>query len=153
MNEIILPIRKSYLEDYLRWVFKSPTGPITITKRNNLGKLLTINKVESPVPVNVEGIVLILPERNDRFYHYPADVVEMLNDMIEIYFDNDLREFCLIGQELNMKRKAVYEAFMELRDIKNSSEIFDMIKKRDYRRRKNIESIIVETMKTSVYQV
>jgi len=72
--------------------------------------------------------------------------------MIEIYFDNDFREFCIIGQELNMKRKAVYEAFMELRDIKNSSEIYDMIKKRDYRRRKNLEQVLIDTMKTSANQ-
>jgi TnpA family transposase len=152
MNQITLPLRKSYFEDYLRWFFKSPSGPIVISKRNNLGKFICIHASESPIPVNNQGTVLQLPERNDKFIYFSEDVVEIINNMIEIYFDNDFREFCIIGQELNMKRKAVYEAFMELRDIKNSSEIYDMIKKRDYRRRKNLEQVLIDTMKTSANQ-
>jgi hypothetical protein len=159
--QLKLSLNKHYYEDYLRWLFESPTGEIIISHKMNLGKYLYAMVHTSDLPVNPpEGDIVIdikIATRHtklipNKFYFYPPAVLDQINDMLEFYFDTDLRYYCLIGSELSMPRKQVYESFMTSRKMRPSREIYDMIKQRDYRRRQKLAKILNENMQQTDFQ-
>lgn len=149
-----LPLKKNYYEEYLRWYFKSAEGTINISRTTMLGKFITALAVPIEYPVKEQaGLPIAIPAydsdlHKNKFYTFTPDVVDKINDMIEFYFDSDLREWCLVGGELNMQRKDIYSLFLKNRNLKEHNEIFEMIKKRDWRRRTKMKEILLNAMQS-----
>lgn len=147
---IQLPLRKKYHENYLRYIFQSPTGPIPINRNEDVGKYL-YSRVRycdpSQLPVNNDqhSVALIMPStptdlsRNYCLY-YTADDVARINDFIE---SSAYLEFRLLIQagvhDLQMNRKLIIEVFS---DLILGTDRYEALKKDEYRKRKKIHAFI-----------
>lgn len=87
------------------------------------------------------------------FYYYPAFVIDQINDLIDFYFDTDFRQFCLVGTELGVQRKHLYASFLKNRQIKNTGDFYERLKKRDFRRRQLMMKLIDENSNDFGYQL
>ena len=150
---VLLPLRKSYFEDYLRWHFNSGHEQLAISLRSPLGKMLyghiSVSFKPVPKPEGERILTLRLPTKDANrlpsgFYYYHKYVIDQINDLIDFYFDTDFRQYCLVGLELGMQRKEIYESFLKNRNIVNSTDFYERLKKRDYRRRQSLIKLIDE---------
>lgn len=166
MEKVTIELKKDYYEDYLRSLFESPEGPIIVNQKMSLGKLFNSLVQINPTPIRNNNnnlfkdsvsVEIILSTKQSRllpdgFYYYPNWAVCNINDMIEFYFDSDLRQCCLFADEMNLNRNDVLDVFIKHRKIKNKSNFHEMIRKRDYRRRKKLKASIINSMKLIDFQ-
>lgn len=165
MEKVTIELKKDYYEDYLRWLFKSPEGPIDLKQRTSIGKLLNslvhikntpIRNLSSVYEKSVFVDVILSTNRTrlkpNGFYYYPNWAIHNINDMIEFYFDSHLMQCCLFADEMNMHRSEVLELFIRHLKINNNSDFYEMIRKRAYRRRKKLKTSIIDNMKLIDFQ-
>lgn len=165
MENVTIELKKDYYEDYLRSLFESPEGPITVNQKMSLGKLFNSLVQINPTPIrNTSNLFkdsvfvdITFSTKQSRvlpsgFFYYPNWAVLQINDMIEFYFDSDLRQCCLFADEMNLNRNDVFDVFIKHRKIKNKSKFHEMIRKRDYRRRKKLKASIINSMKLIDFQ-
>jgi len=154
---IQLNLKKPYFENYLRFVFEVPEGPIIINRDHEIGKYLfsrvrySNNKAKLP-PATGYQVELILPANgNDcsrsNFIYYSLDDMSRINDFIESSAYLDLRMMINVGNnDLKMDRKTVISIFS---DTVYGEDKYEMLKKDEYRKRKKV----VEWLKKSAKQM
>lgn len=159
---IELPLRRNYFADYLRWHFNSPGNDIHVSMKSPLGKLfygmVQVAYRPQPKPTGNNIINIHLPVKDAKrlptgFHHYPPFVVDQINDLLDFYFDTDFRQYCLVGKEIGMERRHMYESFLKNRNIRNTEDFFERLKKRDYRRRQLLMKLIDENSNDFGYQI
>ena len=164
METVALELKKNYYEDYLRWLFNSPEGILNVNPKMNIGKMFNAHLHVSEKPYHHQPIFkdsvrvdLLVSTKMVRslpqgFFYYPDFVVEQINELIEFYFDLDLTLWCQQGDKFNMQRKHVYASFLKSRKIINKTDIYEMIKKRDYRRRLKMQKILEDNFQNTDFQ-
>jgi hypothetical protein len=147
---IFLPLRKKYHENYLRFVFETPEGPISINRNEEVGKYLHsrvryCDPSQSRSTDGESGVWLLMPSTptdlsRNHFLYYSADDIARINDYIE---SSAYLEFRLMVQagvhDLKMNRKLIIELFS---DLILGTDRFEALKKDEYRKRKKIHSFI-----------
>jgi hypothetical protein len=157
MVKASLFIKDPVFEDYLRWLFSSHSGEIIIRTKFDLGNFIVSHVSESQLPKQSFGspqIQLQLPishfeQKKPRFYFFDEWQTEMINKQISACFDLDYRQFCVSGDEKGIKKHIVIQSFIRVLNIRNSPEIFERLKKRDYRRRKILDQYLTEGIRLS----
>jgi hypothetical protein len=146
MLKVKLKLSKPYYENYLRFVFNCPSGPVIISRNNALGKFISSQISESylPVPDN-DGISLSVPIRplyalQNKYLYFTDWRMRQINDAIEFYIDFHIREYSLIAEEKRYHFKTMYELFLSQLNLENNPDYYEMFKKRNYRRRKMMSS-------------
>lgn len=143
-KSIKLNLRKSYYQNYLRFIFSCPEGPIKINRDEDLGKYLfsRVRSSDTPVkPVDGFHVDLILPvHSNDctkyHFAYYSAEDMVRINDFIEATAYQDFRMMVQAGTiDLKMDRKTVISVFS---DLIFGEDKFEMLKKDEYRKRRRL---------------
>lgn len=160
-RELLIELRKPILEDYLRWIFRcTKEGPITVKRNNPVGRYIWSMFDTKHLPVQhqfkTEPTKLIIPvdpykiSQSNYLYFKPFKMAQV-NNYIDAMFIIDFREFVLNGVEKGVQRKYLYEAFMNIKKFSPSDDLFERIKKKDYRRRKQIEAYMTEGLKSIGY--
>jgi hypothetical protein len=145
---------KKHLESFLLHEFeKDKAGRILLHRRSSIGKIINLmwDASDRPVPPpkreNPVTFVLSLSKadayvKTHRFLYVPTWMEEYVQTFLEEEFRRRVRDFFSIGYEKGFKQKNIIEGFLQAYDIKNNAINFDMIKKMDYRGRKNIKKYI-----------
>ncbi len=72
----------------------------------------------------------------------------MINKQIATNFDNDFTQFCLLAQQAEISIKSSIQMFIRtLKLTSTKGDLYDRLKKKDYRRRKKIENLFSEALK------
>lgn len=155
---IKISLRKSYYENYLRFVFDTPEGPIPIIRTEAVGKYIFSRLRYSPTPVhqNHPGhqVEIILPKNGSCSApsHFPYFTVEdtlFINDFINASSYLDFRLIVNTGcNDLNMDRKRVIGLYS---DLIFGEDKYEMLKKDDYRRRQKVTKWLHQSAKTLGY--
>ncbi|MFH0762257.1 MAG: hypothetical protein V2A67_12210, partial [Bacteroidota bacterium] len=121
---LILPLKKDILVDYLRFVFNdSKTGPITVNRNEDVGKYICsmVRSKQLPVkticPEGYYSVELILPDSTfstakNHFLYFTREDIEMINDHLLADFSIFFRRFMLIGDDIGIQQKDLLEAII-----------------------------------------
>lgn len=143
MSDIRFPFRSKSNEQFTRWLFETPDGPIKLTRKNDLGKMFVSRVRYSGKPVESNGTELELSGVGGLKLHwlyYTADDVLFLNDAIDSFLTLDLMFYVLENRFRGSEYKDIYITYLLSRGLEFDDKIMDMLKKRDYRFRKRSEN-------------
>jgi len=154
-RSIILNLRKSYFENYIRFIFKTQDNqPICVNREHELGKYLfsRVRYSNNKPQLETSGypVELILPAHgNDgcrnNFIYYTADDMARINDFIDSTAYLDFRMCVYTGTiDLKIDRKVVISVFS---DLVFGEDKFEMLKKDEYRKRKKLFDWIKKSTK------
>jgi len=153
-----LSLRKSYLENYLRFIFDTKQGPIPIVRTEALGKYIfsRIRYSETPIHTAHEGhqVEITLPKSGsfttqNHFPYFTAEDMLFINDFIVSSSYLDFRLAVNTGcNDLNMDRKKVISMYS---DLIYGEDKYEMLKKDDYRRRQKVTKWLHESTKALGY--
>lgn len=145
---------KPHLEAYCRMVFKSPlrTRKVILNRKHHIGKLIFGHifaaDIKIPRPLMENPVTFILPTPRTeigymlqyRNIYFPAWCTDLINDGIEADFRLWLRERFWIGYERKRwDQQRIVLAILRKINLRNNAVNFDMIKKIDYRNRRQAE--------------
>jgi hypothetical protein len=154
MNLIKLQIREPFYEDYLRLIFKCPSGNITIKATPEIGKFIHSQIKISDTPRQSAGkdhINLLVPlshtNKENSFIYFDHLATDQINKFIASSFNIHFRQFCQAGRERGIKYNFIINAFIALMKINYSTDIYERLKKKDYRNRREITSFLTEGLK------
>ncbi len=156
---ICLILKKSYYENYLRFLFDSPTDDIIVKRDHEVGKYL-FSRVRYCHPSELKNFIrknetghqlqLVMPAHgNDlsRNYcaYFTADDMARINDFIESSAYLDFRMMVQTGNiDLKMDRKTVIEIYS---DLIFREDKYEMLKKDEWRKRKKIREWLKNSAK------
>jgi hypothetical protein len=148
MGTINIQINK-LLEAYLRKEFAAQSGIIVLNRNHPIGKFINCNtrwSKERPEP-KPDSITLQVPGSpymdQDNFYGYiTLESKRIITDYIYAMFDLAIERFFVIGYRLNFRQKDIINGFMDYYGLEPTSANYEMIKKRDYRKKINVKKII-----------
>jgi hypothetical protein len=162
MVQVKLHIHDQIHEDYFRWLFthtkagrrKIITPEIAINPKFDLGKTIISQVKTAGRPKQSFGqnfITISLPLENLKkdqcFIYFDEFATQQINYAIAAQFDIDFRDFCVSGREKGIKIFIVVQAFMRMYNIRNSPDLFERLKKKDYRRRKILDQFLIQGIK------
>jgi hypothetical protein len=157
---ITVILRKRYFENYLRFIFDTPEGPIMINRDHELGKYLfsrvRYSHLKNKTDITGCPVELILPANgNDcsrtNFIYYSVDDMARINDFIESSAYLDLRMMIDIGnKDLKMDRKTIISIFS---DAIYGEDKYEMLKKDEYRKRKKVVFWLKKSAKQLGYNI
>jgi len=139
----------TYQEATLRKSFEQPAGPIRINRENSIGKFICsqVRFVKQIPIIEPDAIEILLPkfEFSNPAYNYATIYKEgqkNIADYLQATFDINIELFFVKGYRLGYLQKDIVESFMAYYNIPITIQNFEMIKKRDFRKRKNVKKII-----------
>lgn len=163
MLDVKLKVDSPMMADYLAYLFPpgSPGGPLKVSARNSVGKLLVAHCKVSDRPVSLDGdglVDLTLP--NDEatkplmngFLYYNRYDTAALNMAIAALFDIEFKQYYLAGFELGFQKKDIVTAFILTRGL-FSADRFDSLHKRIYRRSQRILDRMVGKLLQRVHYI
>lgn len=155
---IHLALRKPSFENYLRFIFSNPKGPIKVTRCEEIGKYLysRIRYNDYPQRKLKSGysIELIMPDHpldqsDNHFIYFTEDDQIRINDYIESIAYLDFRTTVQVGSnDMKIDRKWIINIFSNL---VFGEDKYEMLKKNDYRRRKKIQNWILKSVQVFRY--
>lgn len=162
MVPVKLYIHEDIHVDYIRWLFsqsrssrrKPESSEIIVTPKYSIGKtIISLVKI-SPKPKTSYGsnhITIRIPashlKKDCKFLYFDEFSTQQINYAIDSQFDIDFRNFCVTGREKGVKTYMVVQAFMRMYNMRNSPDLFERLKKRDYRRRKILDDFLIQGIK------
>lgn len=163
MLDVKLKVDSPMMADYLAYLFppENPGGPLRVSARGSVGKLLVAHcrVSDRPVPADGGGFVdMILPNDEatkplaNRFLYYDRHGTAALNMAIAAFFDIELRQYYLAGRELGFQKKDIVAAFIMSRGL-FSADGFDALHKRIYRRSQRILDKMTGKLLQRVYYI
>lgn len=154
MVPVKLHLKNKVNEDYLRWVFNSRKGHIPIRSKQDIGKFIISKVCTSTTPQISHGenhITILLPlnhfKESKTFLYFDDFATEQINKAINFYFNSDFRQFCLSGAEKGIQKHIIITAFIRLHNLTNTKDLYERLKKKDYRRRKMVDEFLVKGVK------
>lgn len=155
--EAKLQITNPTHEAFLRAVMESKkSGPITISRTNEIGKYICSRIRYSNLPVRQSsGTILHLPkttlESGSRYYlYFTVEDQKKINDFLQSEFNLFFRSYMLIGDEYKIQKKLLIEGFINLHNLQNSETVYENLKKSDYRNRKKMAEFVQKAVQTIV---
>jgi hypothetical protein len=162
MSPVQLHLKEPFYHDYLALLFKNKKaeGKIVINGRNSLGRFIHNHIQFSDTPKQSWGpststIFLHLHDakKENTFVYFDELNTNIINRQIDITIDYDFTQFCLSAHAAGIKKKDAIQMFIRMMNLKFSPDLFDMFKKRDYRRRRKIDEMISSAMKLTLEEV
>jgi len=142
-----------YHERFLRKELNSMIGPIVVNRDNSIGKFIdsTILWAKEKPNDDDKKCLLLLPCSHEmhREYYWAYVTLErekMITDFIQSNFLLNIELFFAKGYRQGYSQKQIIEAFIYHYNLYEIDGSYDMIKKRDFRKRKNIKKIIAENI-------
>jgi hypothetical protein len=155
---IYLSIRKPFFENYLRYMFSCPEGPIKVNRSEEIGKYLysrvRYTTLPQGQPKSGNVIQLILPDHpldqsSYRFINYTEDDMSRINDFIEATAYLDFRMTVQVGSnDLKVDRKFAINIFS---NVIFGEDKYEMLKKDEYRRRKKVHEWLLKSIQEFGY--
>lgn len=158
MIPVQLHIKESFYEDYLNLLFPNNTKnsdvKIVVKAYNDLGKFIHSQVLISDTPKQSYGtdfITIYIPLANhnkeNKFIYFDEYNTEKINKAIAFYFNTDFRQFCISGAEKGIQQNIVIQSFINVLNLRYSEDLFERLKKKDYRRRKELNKYIMQGLK------
>lgn len=156
MTPIYLHITEDFYAEYLKAIFpaRKDKDIILVTLNHPLGHYIRSCISQAPAPKKSWGnnqIRIYLPYHNataQNFIYFNKYNTEMINKQIATNFDNDFTQFCLLAQQAGISIKSSIQMFIRtLKLTSTKGDLYDRLKKKDYRRRKKIENLFSEALK------
>lgn len=157
-RKVVLQLKKPHYEKYLMYLFDQSTGTIRINRSNEAGKYLSSRVRYSDLPVQrPEGITidLLMPSSEldgskSHFLYYSPEDTQRINDFLSSSSALDFSMMVHVGtNELNIDRKTVISIFS---GIMFDDDKYEMLKKKEYRKRLKTKDFLVKSIKTLGYQ-
>ena len=161
MSDIVkIQFRQELIADFFAGVFgKSHKGVIKISRQHDIGKLIysLIKYSEFALPEFVKSydnytvVDISLPlctlSTAQSYYLYLTKEDQLrINDYVTAFFNQEIRAFLIMGQEMNIQQKDIIEMFMA--QYKLDQDKHAGLVKKDYRWRMNVKKKIHEMAKT-----
>lgn len=159
--EVYLKVKNQLLYDYLKYLFEEQDGALTVSSTIPLGRLLIAHCKTSVLPVYPEGnhnIKLRLPHHKAtenfeyKFLYYTSSDNAALNLALSATFDLDFAGYYRRGEILGIKKKDIIEAFIVSRKL-FSTDCFDALHKRVYRREQSSMQQLTEKLLRKAYYI
>ena len=150
-RSISVEIKKKYLVEYLRWVFKAKiSGPIEIDLRHPIGKHIYSMVFNVPYKLKRKSkpsdIELLLPQT--RFSNYDSHFIhiyrwgeEKINCFVDSWFHMEFNRHMNISERLGIEFRHAVDNFMFGRKICMTNIDRGSLIKNDWRFRNNIQDI------------
>lgn len=157
-----LKVDNPMLTDYLCHLFPLDGTDLKVNSEHGMGRLIIAHCRESPKPVNpVSGdcvVSLRLPLCNAtqtleyKFLYYSAADMAQLNLALRAYFDLDFIGYYRRGESAGFSKKDIIESFIQSRGLV-SSDNYEALHKRAYRRQREREALLVRRLQRKAYYV
>lgn len=143
-----------HLADFLRKEFSvTKTDEIIITRRKDIGRMISSQILSSELPVNRpfidNAVKLILPITESNYYILNGRFLwisqwgeEKIRDYIDCEFRRRVRDMFELGYKKHYPQKQIIEGILQGYNLRNNALNFDMIKKIDYRNNVNFRKTI-----------
>ena len=162
-TQLQLFIKKSVIEDHLRFIYGARKGPIKISRHNDVGRFIYSMVKYSDLPVRDKikqedsVIEIILPEyrmstADIKYCYWTREDMDRINEFILVDFNIFFRGYMLAGEELGIQQKDLIEAFMAYTGITDVGKKFDTLKKKDYRHRLKVAEILNNSLEKIGFQ-
>jgi hypothetical protein len=139
------------LTSYLKKEFKSITNEITLTRNHPIGRFICsmIKYNRDPPAGQIGNLTLIIPDidviHTEIYNQYlRAEDYRAIIDFIQSSFDNKIDSYFIAGYRLKLRQKDIIESFMNMYDVQLTTANYEMLKKRDFRKRKQVLKAISE---------
>lgn len=159
---IQLRVDNPMLADYLKYLFPQENLYLRVNSEHAMGRLIIAHCRESMKPVpSVSGdcvVSLRLPLCNAtqtleyKFLYYTAADMAQLNLALRAYFDLDFTGYYRRGEALNFSKRDIIEGFIYSRKLV-SSDNFDALHKRIYRRQQEQYALLARKLKRKAYYI
>jgi len=153
MNAIVKINLNIFQEKFIRKEFDCLTGPVKVTRTSDIGKFIysTVQWTKERPLDDDKVLSIILPDSNSMhpefFWAYLTKEREKwISDFIQSSFNLNLDLFFAKGYRQNYRQKDIANAFIYHYGLPDNMETWEMILKRDFRKRKNIRKIIAENI-------
>lgn len=153
MGEVFLQIDK-ILECFLRIEFETKGTQLILNRYNPIGKFISshIRWIKEKPKIKEGSISIKVPDsphlHMEYYYGYlTRDAEKSIIDYVQAKFDLQVESFFVHGRNLEIDQKDIISIIMNYYKIPISSNIYEMLKKRDYRSRKKILKLKVELIK------
>jgi len=145
---------KPHLEAYCRMLFNAPIRQkrIILHRKHHIGKLIFGHiyaaDIRVPRPMMDNPVTFVLPTpRTEMGYilqyrniYFPVWCQDLISDCIEADFRLWMRERFYIGYERkHWGQQRIICAILRRINLRNNAVNFDMVKKNDYRKRRELE--------------
>ncbi len=162
-NGIIVEIKKQYLHEYLRWLFKAKvTGPIQINLDHPIGKHIYSMVFNVPYQLKRKAkdkdIEFLLPET--KYSNYDSHYIhiyrwgeEKINYFIESWFFMEFSRHMYNSERMGIEFRRAVDNFMFGRKINLSCIDKGSLIKKDWRFRSDIIQQIYDTEQKPEYQI
>ena len=157
-----LRINNQLLADYLRYLFPPVDSVLKVNSEHGMGKLLIAHcRVSSkPVPEVCDGsmVTLRLPLCNAtqsleyKFLYYSNADTAQLNLALKAYFDLDFEGYYRRGENADFSKRDIVEGFIQSRKL-ISSDNFDALHKRAYRKQLERHTILLRKLQRKAYYI
>lgn len=160
---LFFKVDNDMLTDYIYYLFDGgKDGPLKVSATSELGELLIAHARISDRPVpkpegdNVIEIELPLNDATqslaNRFLYYSKADMKRLNMGLNAIFNIDLRTYYLKGLDLEWPKKDIITAFITSRKL-FSTDVYDSLHKRAYRREIAKQSKLTKKLLRKVYYI
>jgi hypothetical protein len=130
-------------------------GAVRLTRKNEIGKFISSliqwskHSIKHPAYHPENSISLIVQEHRlmyqESFYPYISlHNRKNIADFLQVNFDINIELFFIKGYRHGFKQKDIINAFLHYYNLPWSITNFEMIKQRDFRKRKNVKRILAD---------
>jgi len=140
-------------ENFLRKELKAPKGPIKLKRNHVIGRFIyaTIETTHEKPEIEEGASVFLLPDSHqyeEEWFYFivTTERKKWITDFIQAFFDIQVELFFVKGYRQGYRQKDIIYAFIQYYNLDNTLPMYEMIAKRDYRKRKNIKKIIAENI-------
>jgi hypothetical protein len=162
-RSITVEIKKKYLVEYLRWVFKAKvSGPIEIDLNHPIGKHIysmvfnvpyKLKRNERPRDIELMLPITKFSNFNSHYIHIYRWGEEKINYFIESWFHMEFNQHMYISQRMGVEYRRAVDNFMFGRKIYLTELDKGSLIKNDWRFRNNVIQNIYNTEKLPEYQL
>lgn len=158
MSRITLNFSKDLIAEFFVSQFsKRNKNIILLTRNNDIGKYIFSMIKYSPIPVpqkltsGSNSILVEIPQVHGSTHHchFPTitrDDMIKINDYVSVIFNLKFQQYMMMGEKLGLQQKNTVDLFLRLHNL--NPEKFGALKKKDYRKRQEIEKEIEKLAKT-----
>lgn len=143
-------------ELYLRKEFNCKSGHIVLTRSHPVGRFISSLvkwTKDKPTYTEAESLALLIPDSpymHQEFYwpYFNKEDQRAIADFVQAKLDLVIETFFVKGYRYNFTQKDIILALISHYNFPSTLATFEMLKKRDFRKRQNITKIIASLITT-----
>lgn len=145
-----------YAEDFLRHIFQVPSGTIEVSRTCEIGKFLFSLVECSNRPTHQTGLTLSIPRTKcdslrNKFLTISKSNQERFNDYIESQFYINFEKWMVECTRHGLSYSRAIILFIDSMNITEDNQIYETLKKRDYRNRKKMKKNLFSVLQCIVF--